>query len=59
MKYAVSITKGNEPRPFWTKIVTTEVDAERIRRKNQRLIDKQGWDHRIAVTELAGADSAA
>lgn len=52
MKYAVSITRGNELRPFWTKVVPTEADAERVRRKNQRLIDRHGWDHSVAVTEV-------
>ena len=52
MKYAVSITKGSETKPFWTKIVDSEIAAARVRRKNQRLIDQHGWDHRITVKEV-------
>ena len=52
MSYQVLITKHGESRPFWTKTVPTWEDAKRVRRKNQRLIDREGWQHSIEIEEI-------
>ncbi len=51
MTYRVLIAKYGESQPFWSKIVPSYVDAERVARKNQRLIDRHGWNHVIAIKE--------
>lgn len=45
--------KRGEGQPFWSKLVQTRVDAERVSVKNQRLIDRHGWDRTIAVEEVS------
>ena len=53
MTYKVSITKRGEDQPFWTKIVSTRKDADRIARKNQRLIDRERFNHTITIEEVS------
>lgn len=48
----MTITKTGEARPFWTKVVPTREDADRVARKNQHLIDRERWNHTIAIEEI-------
>ncbi len=52
MTFKVSITRRGESMPFWSKVVPTREDADRVARKNQRLIDRQQWEHTIAIEEV-------
>ncbi len=52
MIYKVAITKTGEDSPFWSKFLPTRADADRVARKNQRLIDREGWKHTIAIEEV-------
>lgn len=52
MTFKISVTRHGETQPFWTKIVPSRKDAERVVRKNQRLIDREKWDHTIKVEEV-------
>jgi len=45
--HRVSIAK--EGQIFWSSPWVSEDRAEAIRRKNQRLIDQQGWQHVVSV----------
>jgi hypothetical protein len=45
--YRVSIAKNGQI--FWSSQWVSEERAEVIRRKNQRLIDKQGWEHVVTI----------
>lgn len=46
-KYRVSIAKAGQI--FWSSQWVSEKRAEDIRRKNQRLVDKHGWNHVITI----------
>jgi len=50
--YRVAIAKDG--RVFWTSRWVSEQRAEIIRRKNQRLIDKHGWNHVVTVEKTEG-----
>jgi hypothetical protein len=45
--YRVSIAKNGQI--FWSSQWVSEERAEVISRKNQRLIDKQGWEHVVTI----------
>jgi hypothetical protein len=45
--YRVSIAKDGQV--FWVSQPVSEERAEIIRLKNQRLIDKHGWQHIVRV----------
>lgn len=46
-KYRVSIAKAGQI--FWSSQWVSEERAEDIRRKNQRLINKHGWNHVVTI----------
>jgi hypothetical protein len=50
--FEVSITHHGDARPFWSKIVSTRADADRIAAKNQRLIDRRKWEHTVTIKEV-------
>ena len=50
--FEVSITKHGAEGPFWSKIVTTRKEADRVATKNQRLIDQNKWEHTITIKEV-------
>ena len=45
--YRVSIAKVG--LIFWSSKWTSKEHAENIHRKNQRLIDKHGWQHVVSI----------
>ena len=47
--YRVSIAKAS--KIFWSSQWVSKDRAEDIRRKNQRLVDKHGWNHVVIVEE--------
>ena len=51
MSRRVSIAKDGQI--FWSSRWVSRIDAERIRRKNQRLIDQHGWNHVVTVEEMS------
>jgi len=53
--FKVAIVKRGEDQPFWSKLVQTRADAERVAVKNQRLITRHGWEHMIMVEEVSCA----
>jgi hypothetical protein len=49
-RYRVSIVKTSwSPEPFWRSQWVCELDAARIAKQNQRLIDRHGWDHVVSI----------
>lgn len=50
--FEVSITKRGGEGPFWSKVVPTRADADRVAAKNQRLIDQNKWAHTITIKEV-------
>lgn len=52
-RFEVSITKRGGEGPFWSKVVPTRADADRVAAKNQRLIDRNKWEHTITIKEVS------
>lgn len=50
--YRVSIAK--QGRVFWSSQWVSKDRAEDIRRKNQRLVDRHGWNHVVGIETAAG-----
>jgi len=48
-KFRVTIAKNGSV--FWRSKRVNRTDADRIRRKNQKLIDSHQWAHTIAIEE--------